>query len=402
MPKKAIGHKIKRGRMDRGPYRAAPHPLSVIIGIVLAVALVFVGISAYGPISSFIMGLGERVTPQLPADDTAQPEPEPTPPPQPQPPQPKPEPAAPQPPEELRAVYMPFSAALDSASALEFLRGLPDGINAVMLDVKNNQGRILYRTTNETAINWGAPAEQMIDLASLTKILNEGGYYLIARMQTFSDPICARGDRVRNAIHYGNSEMLWLDNFRDQGGKPWSNPYAQPVRDYLCDIAVELAQSGAAMVVLDGMRFPDDMTGSAFYGRDAARQSRADALKAFVSQAEKALSPLGARTALHIPAIAVGHTFRDARYGGSPLDLAGEVMISILPEDLAEGYLAEGVFVTRPAADPAATVSQTLDYIKTQNENTRIIPLLRALTDEQTQAQLNALAEHLIKEYVLS
>jgi hypothetical protein len=88
---------------------------------------------------------------------------------------------------------MPFESAADGSSLQAFLRALPDDVNAVMLDVKNSQGQLLYRTSNESAIAWGAPAEQTVDLESLAHSLNLEGYYLVARMQTFSDPVCATG-----------------------------------------------------------------------------------------------------------------------------------------------------------------------------------------------------------------
>jgi len=391
--------------MNRGAYRATPHPIAIALGIVLVAGLVFVGISVYEPVAGFIMSLGERITPQLPEEEEpediivtappAEPEPEPE--------QSKPEPAG-----EIRAAYMPFSSAGDNASIKTFLGILPNSVNGVMIDVKDSQGRLLYRSSNENAIAWGAASEQVVDLAALAETLNAEGYHLVARMHTFSDPICARGDRERNAIKYGDSEMLWLDNFQDQGGKPWSNPYAPTVRGYLTDIAAELAGKGAAMVVLDGMRFPDDNTGTAFFGSAAARQSRAEILKEFVSQVEGALEPLGVRVAVNVPATAVGHVFRDARYGGSPLELAGEVVLSILPEELAEGYLAEGVIVTRPGTDLGAMVSETYAYAKSQNGSVRIIPLLRgqmsgelALTKEQMDAQLSAIGGRDVGEYIL-
>jgi hypothetical protein len=98
------------------------------------------------------------------------------------------------------------------------------------------------------------------------------------------------------------------------------------------------------------------------------------------------------------------HIYAEARYGGSPLDLSGEVMLSILPEDLPEGYLAEGVVVTRPGVNLGATVSETLAFVRGQNGEVGIIPMLRgqmsgelALTREQMDAQLAGAGS----EYVL-
>jgi hypothetical protein len=196
--------------------------------------------------------------------------------------------------------------------------------------------------------------------------------------------------------------MLWLDNFQDRGGKPWANPFAGSVQEYLTELALELAEMGAAMVVLDGLRFPDDMTGSAFYGRDSNPAARAAALSGFVARVEDMLEPIGVRTAVHFPATAIGHVNRGARYGGNPLELADTIVLSILPEDLAEGYLADGVFVTRPAADLGAMVSEVLAYAQSQSQNS-LIPMLRgqmsgelALSREQMDAQLSAVRDEFV------
>jgi hypothetical protein len=368
-------------------------------------ALVFVGISIYEPVYNFIMSLGERAaeasqpessiaTPEssLPEEPVSEPEPEPSP---------------PETVEDLRIAYLP---AASLANIPAFLSTLPADSNAVMVDLKNSQGQLLYRSANPRALQWEAVAEGAVDLAALADTLKAEGYHLVARMQTFSDPIAARGDRVRNPIKYQNSETLWLDNYANQGGKPWLNPYAPDARSYLVELAVEMAQQGAVMVVLDGMRFPDDMTGTASFGEAAQGVGRDEILKTFLTEMDTALAAFGVRSAMALPATAVDHVSKAVRYGGNPLALgAKQVMLSILPEELSTGYLAEGVTVTRPVVNIGATISEVLAFAKSKAVgDVSFIPLLRGdrtgatpLSATQMADQLAAAQSATGGEYVL-
>jgi hypothetical protein len=398
-------YKIKRGRKKAGSYRAKPHPLSIILTVVGIAALVFVGISIYEPVYTFIMSLGERAEEKPPpqssiaAPESSLPE-EPV-------SEPEPEPKPPETVSDLRIAYLPAASLADIPA---FLSTLPADINAVMVDLKDSGGQLLYRSANPRALQWEAVAEGATDLASLADTLKAEGYHLVARMQTFSDPIAARGDRVQNPIKYQNSDMLWLDNYANQGGKAWLNPYAPSARSYLVELAVEMAQQGAAMVVLDGMRFPDDMTGSATFGEAAEGIGRDEILKTFLTEMDAALAAFGVRSALALPATAVDHISKAARYGGNPLALgAKQVMLSILPEELSTGYLAEGVIVTRPTIDIGAAVSEVLAFAKSKAVgDVVIIPLLRGdmtgatpLSAAQMADQLAAATSAAGSEYVL-
>jgi hypothetical protein len=378
-----------------------------VLAVVGIAALVFVGISIYEPVYTFIMSLGERVEDRQEQSSLAEPEsslPESSV----SEPEPEPEPKLPEIVGDLRASYLPAATLTGDIPA--FLATLPADINAVMVDLKNSQGQLLYRSANPRALEWQAVAEGAIELSALADTLKAEGYYLIARMQTFSDPVAARGDRALNPIKYQNSDMLWLDNYADQGGKPWLNPYTPGARSYLVELAVEMAQQGAVMVVLDGMRFPDDATGSATFGDAAQGVGRDAILKTFLAEMDEALAAFGVRSALALPATAVDHVYKAARYGGSPLALGADcVMLSILPGELATGYLAEGVAVTRPTVDIGATVSEVLAFTKGKAvDDVVIIPLLRGdmagetpLTADQMAAQLAAAQTAAGDEYVL-
>lgn len=375
----AKNHRIKRSKnIGGGSFKARPHPVAIILSILVVAGLVYLGASIYEPVYNFVMSLGSSEPSEVSEPDADEPgsdvsEPSET---TPLPPEPDTLTA----PTDLRAVYLPFETAADIATAKRFIDGVGDDINAVMVEIKNSQGQILYGTRNENAISWGAVSDRTIDLPGIVKLLKDKGLHLIVRMHVFSDPIAARADRENYPIKYQNSEMLWLDNYQDRGGKPWLNPYVPEVRQYLIDIAREAVEIGAVMVVMDSARFPDDMTGSATFGPASEGISRAQALKTFFDEADAALEPLGARVSAYIPATMIGSPQRESRYGGNPLAISNNIVLGILPELLETGYLAEGMIITRPATDLSKMVKEVLDYAKTQpgSNSPIIIPMLGA------------------------
>ncbi|MDR2932098.1 MAG: putative glycoside hydrolase, partial [Oscillospiraceae bacterium] len=259
-------YKIKRYKKTGGhTYKARPHPLTVLLCIVLVGGLVYLGIVIYQPVYDFVMSIGQDSADDAGMAQSGDPAVSAEPPVASQP-DPDPEPEPPQTVNGLTAVFMPFDIAADAAQAKAFIDRLDSATNAVMVEIKNSQGQLLYDTKVARALEWEAVSDKLIDLSGIAAMLREKDKHLIVRMHAFSDPIAARGDRELNAIKYQNSDMLWLDNYADRGGKPWLNPYVPEVRSYLIEVATEAVGIGAAMVVMDSVRFPDDMTGSASFG----------------------------------------------------------------------------------------------------------------------------------------
>ncbi len=137
------------------------------------------------------------------------------------------------------------------------------GLNAVVVDVKNNNGEVCYASTVPLAKAIGA-VRPVLDLSKLLEELHENGLYVVARQVVFYDPLLAK--------YLGN------------GGTPWVLPTNGTAVSYNLAIAKEVESFGVDEIQFDYIRFPDDAPiGPDYSGRCAAVED-------FLAQARATLS----------------------------------------------------------------------------------------------------------------
>lgn len=396
-------YKIKRTKYT-GPIKPRRHPLVLALIILAAIGLGYLGFVSYQPIYNAIMNRGEAsppapLPPESPQASAAPPEEES--------PVPAPEPL---PPAQLQAVYLP-PALMNNPAALErFLEEVENSsLNAVMVDIKDQSGQVLFATQNQQAMDWQAVSAQALDLSAFARRLEERGLFLVARMSAFRDETAARGDG-KLAINYRAYGTLWLDNFQNQGGKPWLNPYSSGARQYLLDLALEAADCGAVLVVLDHVCFPpNSLTGDAYFG-EAPGRSRAEALTAFAQEAQGALAQKGARGAIYLTGSALADEPNPTVYGGPAADIAAEhILLGALPYQFSDGYSTQKLTLRRPLEDPAATVKEVAALAQRELKERSVIPLIQGgaepqgmvYTAQQIAAQIQALNALGLEEFIL-
>ena len=324
-------YKIRRyGKIYRGSRRPPTYErLRLVLGVVAILVVAFIGWNISGPVMDFLSGAMEAHQPVSSAAALPPSSSVPAPAPQPEP-EPEPEfipPAF----SQLNAVYLPPETVANSmqlAAALEELEG--SQVNAVLVDLKDTDGLLLYQSRLEQVEQAGAQAPDAWDLRELARTLEEREIALIGRMACFQDPIAA--SRIDGAgILYEDSSYLWLDAEEENGGRPWLDPYASPAVDYLASIAQEAAQMGVHQLVLSACTYPTA------YGREQAVFASEDGgfhdegLQAFLEAMEEAVgSDCG--LSLYVPgADALG--LNDNRYGvENPLALWDRVMLDLTPQ----------------------------------------------------------------------
>ncbi len=186
-----------------------------------------------------------------------------------------------------------------SGNALDTLIGVikAQGFNSMVVDMKDDEGRITYNTALPLPHKTGA-VRRRFNLDSLVKRAHSEGIYLIGRIVTFQDPVLYR---YRN-----NAYALW----DKEGAKPWGNlvkrtdaatgkeqlvqtefwvdPFSSFVQDYNKAIAGELQKRGVDEVQFDYIRFPSDGDVHKITYRYQKRgMSRMDALESFVRRVRK-------------------------------------------------------------------------------------------------------------------
>lgn len=162
-----------------------------------------------------------------------------------------------------KGVYLTAYAAADAAFLENvLLQSAKFGLNCVVIDVKNNEGDVCYRSQVPLAWEIGA-VRPVLDLPALVAELHARGFYVIARQVVFYDP--------RLAGHLGHSS-------------PWVSPASPWAWSYNLALAEEVEAMGVDEIQFDYIRFPDDGPIGPDYSERCA------AVEGFLARARKALS----------------------------------------------------------------------------------------------------------------
>lgn len=166
-------------------------------------------------------------------------------------------------------------------------------VNALVIDVKDDRGLVLYRSTVPLAREIGADTLQPLSWRRVRAVLDSmraGGIYPIARIVVAKDPLLANARREWAIKARADTAKAWLD----KNGRPWLDAHQHGVWQYAADLAREAVNLGFSEVQFDYVRFPDDKR----LVRDAAFPLAAGRVRAQVIREElgflkRELAPLG-------------------------------------------------------------------------------------------------------------
>ncbi|MCB9709286.1 MAG: hypothetical protein H6714_10910 [Myxococcales bacterium] len=127
--------------------------------------------------------------------------------------------------------------------------------NAVVIDMKDDQGRVFF----ETAIEELRPQQSRPykTMPELVRRLREKGVYIIGRLVCFSDPVLPRKHPERAVLDarphkHGAPWVSWGN------GSTWLDPYNRANHQLIVRMAKEIAALGVDELQLDYIRFPVD------------------------------------------------------------------------------------------------------------------------------------------------
>jgi len=129
-------------------------------------------------------------------------------------------------------------------------------VNALVIDVKDDRGFVLYKSHVPLATQIGADTTRPMSHARLRATLDTmmaHGIYPIARIVVAKDPLLARA-KLEWAIKRKQDLEPWLD----KNGNPWLDPHQRGVWEYAADLAKEAYDLGFSEVQFDYVRFPDE------------------------------------------------------------------------------------------------------------------------------------------------
>lgn len=167
-------------------------------------------------------------------------------------------------PEVVKAIYLTsWSASRKDKIDYAINIAKTTEINAIVIDIKDFSGYVVYNTTLPEVIEYNARQIRIPNIDLLIERLHQEGIYVIGRITVFQDPILARA-RPDLAVHskskliFSNQipspHTLWLDNLE----LAWIDPVSEEAWDYNIAIAKDTLNQGFDEINFDYVRFPSD------------------------------------------------------------------------------------------------------------------------------------------------
>ena len=262
-------------------------------------------------------------------------------------------------------------------------------INSVMIDMKDESGRVFSKTPSGRGDELGS-TDEMFDLAERTAEAHDEGLYVISRIVTFQDPLV------------GNSHPSW-SAWNTYANTPFSNngqvfldPWDVDARRYGLDLAVDACVMGVDEVQFDYVRFPDHAQDGIAFDGPADEAGRKEAINSFLAEASALLHPLGCAVAADIFGFIVS-IMGDGGIGQQLEELA-EVTDVLSPMVYPSHYSTGWFGFADPNAHPYAVVSGALaDGLPRVADSDAVLrPWVQDFwyTSSQVTAQINAADDH--------
>jgi hypothetical protein len=197
------------------------------------------------------------------------------------------EPADTRVPVKAKGLYLTSRAAMNMRDEILDIADSTE-INALVIDVKDDNGKITYRMDSPMANEIGAITNTISDMDAMIRLMKDKGIYLIARIVAFKDPQLAE-KRQNLAIRNADGSI-----YRDNKGECWVNPYKKEVWDYLIEVASKAAETGFDEIQFDYIRFSTgDGMSKVNFGEEAKDKTKEDIILEFTRYAYEKLKPLG-------------------------------------------------------------------------------------------------------------
>jgi hypothetical protein len=159
-------------------------------------------------------------------------------------------------PDPVRALYVNRWAAIGEKMWQLIDVAKRTEVNALVIDVKDDRGLLLYHSKVPLARAIGADTTLPMSYRRLRAVLDTmraQGIYPIARIVVAKDPLLADAKREW-AIKRKTDLSPWLD----RNGRPWLDPTHEEIWKYAADIGAEAVNLGFSELQFDYVRFPDE------------------------------------------------------------------------------------------------------------------------------------------------
>jgi hypothetical protein len=160
-------------------------------------------------------------------------------------------------PKVVRGLYVNRWAALGDRGWQLIGLASRSEVNALVIDVKDDRGFVLYRSRVPLARAIGADTNRPMRHERLRAMLDSmraHHIYPIARIVVAKDPLLASAKLEWAIRRKADPSSPW----RDRKGNPWLDPHQDGPWRYAADLACEAVDLGFSEIQFDYVRFPDD------------------------------------------------------------------------------------------------------------------------------------------------
>ncbi len=255
---------------------------------------------------------------------------------------------------KVKGIYV--TGAMAGTSGMEELIALVDRteLNAMVIDVKNDEGRVVYEMDTPAVSAVGSAQKLVSDMPELIRTCKEHGIYLIARIVAFRDPFLAE-NRTDLALHNTDGSL-----FRDSSGLAWVNPYQKEVWEYLLEIAEEAARIGFDEIQFDYIRFSTDGgMKHVDFGPEAEEQDKEAVITEFTKYASERLHGLGVPVSADVYGIVIDSEL-DASLVGQNYYEMSKYLDYISPMVYPSHYGPGNLGLAVPDAQPYETIYRSM------------------------------------------
>jgi len=287
-------------------------------------------------------------------------------------------------------------------------------INAFVIDVKDDEGFMLFETNAAAEIVPEANAKAFYkkeEMKKIVKELKDQGLYLIARIVCFKDPSYARAHKDR-AIVYKDTGEPYMGIYK----VPWASAYDRQLWEYNVRVAIEAAEVGFDEIQYDYVRFPEltKETRQRVNLRQVGDESFAEAIQKFLIYSKRKLEPYNIPLAADV--FGLVSTAVDDVGIGQYWEAISNVVDFICPMFYPSHYAPGSFGLSVPDAYPYETIYNALKDGIRRNLHVptpaRIRPWLQSFTatwikghivydEEAIRKQVKAVKDLGINEYML-
>jgi hypothetical protein len=257
-------------------------------------------------------------------------------------------------PEEVRGVYLTsYTAASKPQRDRLIAYAKRNGLNAVVIDVKDPSGLLAFMPEREPLQAHKPEKATIEDLDAVLEDFRAAGLYRIARIFVFQDPTYVK--RFPHEAVQRQGGGVWAD----YKGVTWADPASRAVWDYNAELAREAYGRGFDEIQFDYIRFPSDgnMSTVRYRHYDGASPKR-EIIGAFFRYMHRELQARGIPVSYDLFGFVTWHTH----------DLSiGQMLVDVLPYGTAisamvypSHYPPGTIGFSNPADHPYEIVADSL------------------------------------------